>query len=97
MGEEYTDVFTVEIGEEYTNYIVQVSPYDCTGCNLCVKNCPALNKEVEGRKAINMESIEVVGEEENARWDFFQTIPYVEKQKLNSQKKSGGKTAAAKP
>ena len=75
---------TKEIGEEYTNYIVQVSPYDCTGCNLCVKNCPALNKEVEGRKAINMESIEVVGEEENARWDFFQTIPYVEKQKLNS-------------
>ena len=35
-------------------FTVQVSPEDCTGCGLCVENCPAKDKTNPARKAINM-------------------------------------------
>jgi pyruvate-ferredoxin/flavodoxin oxidoreductase len=35
-------------------YTVQVAPEDCTGCGLCVENCPAKNKSQPKFKAINM-------------------------------------------
>ncbi|MCP4375064.1 MAG: pyruvate:ferredoxin (flavodoxin) oxidoreductase, partial [bacterium] len=43
-------------GKDYAGmkWTIQVAPEDCTGCGLCVQACPAKNKEVEGRKAINM-------------------------------------------
>lgn len=36
------------------SYVLQVSPEDCTGCDLCVQVCPAESKEIENFKAINM-------------------------------------------
>jgi len=43
-------------GKDYAGkkWTIQVAPEDCTGCGLCVEACPAKNKEVEGKKAINM-------------------------------------------
>ena len=38
-------------GKKFT---IQVSPEDCTGCALCVENCPAKDKTNPARKAINM-------------------------------------------
>ena len=38
------------------SYVLQVSPEDCTGCDLCVAVCPAESKEVEGIFAIKKES-----------------------------------------
>ena len=37
-------------------YVLQVAPEDCTGCNLCVEVCPAKDRTEPSRKAINMES-----------------------------------------
>ena len=54
---------------------VQVAPEDCTGCGACVDNCPAKNKEVEGRKAINMEHQAPIRKSEATNWDFFLSIP----------------------
>ncbi|HBT75775.1 MAG TPA: pyruvate:ferredoxin (flavodoxin) oxidoreductase, partial [Planctomycetaceae bacterium] len=54
---------------------VQVAPDDCTGCGACVHACPGRNKQVEGRKAINMEDKIAHLENERAAWDFFLTIP----------------------
>lgn len=60
---------------ENTMVSIQVSPEDCTGCELCVEVCPAKNKKELGRKALNMDKIEPHLENEKENWDFFLTIP----------------------
>jgi len=57
------------------HYIIQVAPEDCTGCGVCVTVCPAKNKANPRRKALNMEPVQEVGEQEEIRWDFFKTLP----------------------
>jgi pyruvate-ferredoxin/flavodoxin oxidoreductase len=61
---------------------IQVAPEDCTGCGMCVAACPAKNKEKPDRKAINMESMLDHVEGEKANWEFFLTIPEVDRSKL---------------
>ncbi|UOB17565.1 pyruvate:ferredoxin (flavodoxin) oxidoreductase [Abyssalbus ytuae] len=57
------------------SYVLQVSPEDCTGCDLCVAVCPAESKEIENFKAINMRKKLDVEAEENKNWNFFVDIP----------------------
>ncbi len=63
-------------GKKFT---IQVAAEDCTGCGLCVQNCPAIekneNKEATGRHAINMVPQEPLRAQEVANWDFFLSIP----------------------
>ncbi|MEO8228668.1 MAG: pyruvate:ferredoxin (flavodoxin) oxidoreductase [Chloroflexota bacterium] len=61
---------------------VQVAPDDCTGCGVCVDVCPAKSKTEVGHKAINMEPVEVHRDLERPRWDFFQTIPALDRSLL---------------
>ncbi len=65
-------------------FVLQVSPEDCTGCALCVDYCPAKNKRQVGRKAINMESIFPLREQEKANWDFFLKLPEIDRRLLNT-------------
>ena len=67
-------------GKEFSGmkYTLQISPEDCTGCELCVKICPAnekINGEKTDKKAINMVSLMDVRDREVANWDYFETIP----------------------
>jgi pyruvate-ferredoxin/flavodoxin oxidoreductase len=59
-------------------FTVQVAPEDCTGCGLCVANCPAKekdeNKQPTGRKAINMALQEPLRESERDNYDYFLSI-----------------------
>jgi pyruvate-ferredoxin/flavodoxin oxidoreductase len=64
-------------------FTLQVSPEDCTQCGLCVKMCPAKNKSEPGRKAITMEPQPPIREQEKENWEFFLTIPYVDREKVN--------------
>lgn len=64
-------------------YTLQVSPEDCTGCGLCVEACPVKDKRQVGRKAINMVTQPPVREQEQANWDFFLSLPEVERTQLN--------------
>ncbi len=57
--------------KEEESYVLQVSPEDCTGCDLCVAVCPAISKEIEDFKAINMHKKLDVENEENPNWDYF--------------------------
>jgi pyruvate-ferredoxin/flavodoxin oxidoreductase len=57
------------------SYVLQVSPQDCTGCDLCVEVCPAESKEIENFKAINMHKKIDVDVEENINWDYFINLP----------------------
>ncbi len=57
------------------SYVLQVSPQDCTGCDLCVEVCPAESKEIENFKAINMHHKIDYDEVETKNWDYFIDLP----------------------
>lgn len=66
-------------GEKFT---IQVAPEDCTGCGICVDICPAKNKSMPSKKAINMEEQLPLREQERDNWDFFLNIPLPDRTKL---------------
>jgi pyruvate-ferredoxin/flavodoxin oxidoreductase len=53
---------------------VQVAPEDCTGCGVCVANCPVKSKEDPKHKAINMQFQAPLRVSEAANFDFFLAI-----------------------
>ncbi|WP_099223505.1 pyruvate:ferredoxin (flavodoxin) oxidoreductase [Listeria costaricensis] len=55
-------------GKDGLRYRIQVSPLDCTGCNLCAQTCPA--KE----KALVMKPFDEVAEQEKPNWSFAMTV-----------------------
>jgi pyruvate-ferredoxin/flavodoxin oxidoreductase len=64
-------------------YTVQVAPEDCTGCTLCVEVCPAKDKTQAGRKALNMVPQPPLREQEAKNWDFFMSIPDLDRKLIN--------------
>ncbi|HUS73487.1 MAG TPA: pyruvate:ferredoxin (flavodoxin) oxidoreductase [Sedimentisphaerales bacterium] len=68
-------------GKEFAGmkFTVQVAPEDCTGCGLCVANCPAQEKDEKkqptGRKAINMTLQEPLRLQERDNYEYFLSIP----------------------
>jgi pyruvate-ferredoxin/flavodoxin oxidoreductase len=64
-------------------YTVQVAPEDCTGCTLCVEVCPAKDKKQVGRKALNMAAQPPLREQEAKNWDFFMSIPDLDRKLIN--------------
>jgi pyruvate-ferredoxin/flavodoxin oxidoreductase len=61
---------------------IQVAPDDCTGCGVCVEVCPAHSKQEVKHKAINMTPVDEFLERERQRWDFFEAIPELDRDKL---------------
>ena len=61
---------------------IQVAPDDCTGCGVCVDVCPAKSKTDSSHKAINMEPVADHRDVERERWDFFQSIPRLDRDLL---------------
>jgi pyruvate-ferredoxin/flavodoxin oxidoreductase len=64
-------------------YSLQVAVEDCTGCSLCVDVCPVKNKKEVKLKAINMKEQLPLRETERANWDFFLTLPELDRTKIN--------------
>jgi pyruvate-ferredoxin/flavodoxin oxidoreductase len=71
-------------GKEYPGmkFVVQVSPEDCTGCGLCVQTCPAKDKENPKHKAIDMLPLLEHLDRERQNWEFFLTIPDLDRTKV---------------
>jgi pyruvate-ferredoxin/flavodoxin oxidoreductase len=67
-------------GQKFT---IQVAPEDCTGCGICVDICPAKNKSMASRKAINMEPQLPLREQERENWDFFLNLPNPDRRQLH--------------
>jgi pyruvate-ferredoxin/flavodoxin oxidoreductase len=72
-----------------TKISIQVSPEDCTGCELCVEVCPAKDRQQVGHKALNMEPIEPLVEQEKENWDFFLSIPEYDRSQIKSETVKG--------
>ena len=60
----------------------QVSPEDCTGCNLCVEICPAADKKDPSRKALMMAPIAPLKAQEKENWEFFLRLPEYDREKI---------------
>jgi pyruvate-ferredoxin/flavodoxin oxidoreductase len=58
---------------------IQVAPDDCTGCGICVETCPAHSKEEVRHKSINLEPKDAHLEVERERYDFFLSIPEIDR------------------
>ena len=61
---------------------IQVAPDDCTGCGVCVDMCPAKSKTAVRHKAINMEPASAHRETERRSWDFFLSLPEIDRDAL---------------
>lgn len=62
---------------------ISVAVEDCTGCSLCTEVCPAKNKSQTNLKAINMTPLAAIKEEKIAQWDYFTSLPKIERSKLD--------------
>ena len=58
---------------------IQVAPDDCTGCGICVETCPAHSKEEVKHRSINLEPKADHLDRERERFDFFLTIPELDR------------------
>jgi len=70
-------------------YVLQVSPEDCTGCDLCVEVCPAESKEIPNFKAINMHKKQKFDVVENENWDYFIDLPDYDRTLLSTTNVKG--------
>jgi pyruvate-ferredoxin/flavodoxin oxidoreductase len=61
---------------------IQVAPDDCTGCGVCVDVCPAKSKTEVRHKSINMEPAAEHRDRERPNWDFFLSIPELDRDLL---------------
>ncbi|MGA9799203.1 MAG: pyruvate:ferredoxin (flavodoxin) oxidoreductase [Terriglobales bacterium] len=68
---------------ENLRYTLQVSPEDCTGCELCVEVCPVKSKSESKHRAINMQPQAPLRETESANWDFFTKLPDPDRSQLS--------------
>ena len=82
---KYTKFKAKDYGEGLY-YSLQVAVEDCTGCGLCVDVCPAKNKQETRLKAINMEDQMPIREQERENWEFFLSIPELDRRKVITSK-----------
>ncbi len=66
-----------------TRYTLQIYYEDCTGCGLCVEECPAYNLNNKALKAINMQSKAPILQTGKTQVEFFQQLPINDRAKLD--------------
>jgi pyruvate-ferredoxin/flavodoxin oxidoreductase len=67
---------------EGSKYTIQVAPEDCTGCELCVRVCPAKDKSNPKHKALDMAPQMPLRESERENFAFFLDLPEVDRTKV---------------
>jgi pyruvate-ferredoxin/flavodoxin oxidoreductase len=81
------------VGKEFFKdreaYTLQVSVDDCIGCKLCVEYCPVESKAQPGHKAINMHEQMPLKETERENWNFFLSLPEIDRERVNKNTVKG--------
>jgi pyruvate-ferredoxin/flavodoxin oxidoreductase len=86
---KYVDPIGKEWDKTKEAYTLQVSTEDCTGCQLCVEYCPMVSKTDAYHKAINMYDKTPFQQEEKTNWDFFLSLPEVDRTRVNKNTVKG--------
>ena len=66
-----------------SRYTLQVYVEDCTGCGVCVENCPAHSPDDNGIKAINMKPRLEHLEQEVESIAFFEKLPWADRTRVD--------------
>ncbi len=78
---------TAPVGKEFFKdkeaYTLQVAVEDCTGCKICTEICPIESKTQPGHKAIDMNDMLPLREQEVKNWDFFLSLPDIDRTRVN--------------
>ncbi len=80
---KHTNPIGKEFDKDKEAYTLQVSVEDCTGCKLCVEYCPIESKAIPGHKAINMAEQFPLKETEIKNWDYFLSLPEIDRNRVN--------------
>jgi pyruvate-ferredoxin/flavodoxin oxidoreductase len=80
---KHTDPIGKEFFKDKEAYTLQVSVEDCTGCKLCTEVCPVESKTQPGHKAIDMHDISPLKETETVNWDYFLSLPDIDRSRVN--------------
>ncbi|WP_407687865.1 pyruvate:ferredoxin (flavodoxin) oxidoreductase [Mycobacterium sp. HUMS_1102779] len=64
-------------------FTLQIYVEDCTGCGVCVENCPAYSQGGDDRRAINMGDKLPILQQERDNIAFFETLPTPDRQQVN--------------
>ena len=70
-------------GYPESRYTLQVYVEDCTGCGVCVENCPARSPEDESVRAINLRPRLEHLESERTSIAFFEKLPWPDRTRVN--------------
>jgi pyruvate-ferredoxin/flavodoxin oxidoreductase len=66
-----------------SRFTLQIHVEDCTGCGVCVENCPAVSPTDPGHKAIDMADKQPLIEQEKRNLAFFETLPLPDRSRVN--------------
>lgn len=80
---KHTDPIGKEFYKDKEAYTLQVAVEDCTGCKLCTEVCPIESKTQPGHKAIDMMDVEPLKEHEKNNWDYFLSLPDIDRTRVN--------------
>jgi pyruvate-ferredoxin/flavodoxin oxidoreductase len=70
-------------GYPNSRYTLQVYVEDCTGCGVCVENCPAHSPDDAQKRAINMKPRLEHLEAERTNIAFFEKLPWADRTRVN--------------
>ncbi|HEX5654984.1 MAG TPA: pyruvate:ferredoxin (flavodoxin) oxidoreductase [Chitinophagaceae bacterium] len=86
---KHTNPIGKEFIKEKEAYTLQVAVEDCTGCKLCTEVCPIESKTEPGYKAINMQDVLPLKENEKKNWDYFLELPDIDRSRVNKSTVKG--------
>jgi pyruvate-ferredoxin/flavodoxin oxidoreductase len=66
-----------------SRFTLQIHVEDCTGCGICVENCPAISPTEPGHRAIDMVDKQPLMDREKRNLAFFQTLPLPDRSRVN--------------
>ena len=66
-----------------SRFTLQIHVEDCTGCGICVENCPAISPTEPGHKAIDMVDKQTLIDAEKRNLAFFETLPLPDRSRVN--------------